>query len=237
MRLGRPSGGWAAAACLATLIAGCGNDGSSGASIPGSQMQVVASVQGTILAPDGQFAAAERWWWPKGLHFAQPAYAVTQFEPIQSIEHLALYFVQAADAAHGDTNTSRVTKNDVLSLPDGKYQVVNNALTDIEGSCRLMLQVSSGSLATRGFVLRHDNNDIDAASEVTVRLILKEIHDTSAQLCDFSVQELQTITDLVRSQDQPLAEGATLPDLYENLFDIAVGDSRVQKALSDAIAQ
>jgi len=173
---------------------GCGTDGTSGVSFPPEPPATEAEITGTVLAPNGEFAALDRGWnWPLRLGVVAPALALQGVAPAGGILNVALYSISLTDAKDGQINNPKLLK-DSRTAGDGIYQIVDYAARDIE-QCRLMVAVGVNETLTRAFVASHSTN-IDAVSEAVVRIVLHRLTQAPpVQLCDFSNADLTSILD------------------------------------------
>jgi hypothetical protein len=198
---------WTGTACLAVLaLAGCGSTGSAGVVETSPPPMSVTEVQGVVLAPGGMFATAG-WHWMDRLSLASRAFAQLQdLMPVESGVPVALSRVDGTAFARGTTDCQGGDVNcpQLLAQADtdetGLFQIAHPAVAHLENDCRLMVQVGSGDTLTRAFVLTRSNNNIDAATEAVVRVMLFAVNQTCAQFCDdISVDELKKISDEVRN--------------------------------------
>src|SRR5690349_20856117 len=117
---------WAApVVVVALLFAGCGSDGSAGVGITSGPPTQAAAVQGTVLAPNGQFAAAG-WWssWMDQLQLVPPAYALLQDElmPVQTAQNVSLSQLDPAETAHGRTDHAKPLAQSKTDA-NGQFQI------------------------------------------------------------------------------------------------------------------
>jgi len=202
---------WAAGAALGAVLAlgsaGCGSDGTAevsprgaclveeGEPIPvGCLPELVGKIAGVVFAPGGVFASAESQSWFASLGIVSKAYALFSFlEPVGIGVEVALSEVTELDAADGSIDNLIPIVQFAHTDADGVYEIDSRAAEQID-RCRLIVSVGSkrtGDL-TRSFVYANNVN-IDPASEAVVRLLLKRIHQTDLQLCDFPPEGLRLI--------------------------------------------
>jgi hypothetical protein len=248
VRVSRTRAASLAAACLALpllgglTVSGCGSNGTAAADIPGPPMQVVASVQGQVLGPDGQFAARGLdWSWPLRL-LVPPAYAqgtcayyaVGNPQPVQVSQRVSLSRIDPTTAAHGTTDGAQLLA-EADTDANGIFNILYAPLSNLEQQCGLLLEVGGGNLLTRAFVLEHDHNDVDPISEAVVRLVLNRLANLQgAQLCTVSVDQLRTLSTVVHDA-VCTATGSTVFELNQNVYNEAAQNPNVQAAVLAAL--
>ena len=186
--------------CAALALAGCGADGTSSVYIPPGDS--APSVSGTVYAPNGQFAAAERWpQWFDALWLMPRAYAALGSElPVITEQNVALSKLDPDQAAHGHPELGQyLLANGRTDPADGTYFISANELANFQPS-EIIVQVGSGGALTRAFILSCTTSatvsctaDIDAVSEAVVHLVLDYLARTTALLTDFSNEDLGKI--------------------------------------------
>jgi hypothetical protein len=233
-------------ACLAVLaLGGCGTTGSAGISETAPPPTSNPSVQGVVLAPDGMFAAAG-WRWMERLSFASRAFALLQdIMPVQSGVSVSLSRVDAQAFARGTTDCTGGNVNCPQLLAEGStddtglFQIAHPSIAHLEDDCRLIVQVGSGDTLTRAFVLTRSNNNIDAATEATVRLMLLVVNHTCTQFCsDVTVAELKQISEEVRAAATN-ANGSDVAQINQSAYDLVLANvgrnGRVKVAVNAAL--
>lgn len=202
--------GWAVGIALGGALAigaaGCGSDGSSGidlgcgpvedgAPIPESCLpEQVAKITGIVFAPGGVYADSQKAGWFASLSLISKAFAGFSFlEPVGIGVEVNLSEVTEQDAADGSIDSPMPIADFAHTNADGVYEILNRAGEQIE-RCRMLLSVGSAGTGDLSRALVHSNQvNIDAASEAVVRLVLRRIHQTDLQLCDFSEEGLRAI--------------------------------------------
>jgi hypothetical protein len=229
---------WAAFVCFAALaLAGCGANGASSVYIP--PVNPAPSVSGTVYAPNGQFAAAERWWqWAEALRLMPRAYAALQSElPITTEENVSLSKLDPVEAAHGSTDQALLLANGSTDS-DGMYFISNDQLASFQAG-QIIVQVGSDQVGTltRAFVLSCTTNagvsctaDIDAVSEAVVHLVLDYLSQTTAQLSDFSNEDLGEI-EYVAGILAGNISGASVAEVNDNVYNRLAASQTMQNCL------
>jgi hypothetical protein len=239
---------WAAIVCCAALaLAGCGADGTSSLHIPPPNPNPGPSVSGTVYAPNGQFAASERWWqWADVLRLMPAAFAALQGElPVTSEESVSLSKLDPAEAAHGDPETGQYLLAKGATDPaDGTYLISSNQLadpqTDSQGG-EIIVQVGSGETLTRAFVLPCTTGtdycaDINAANEAVVRLVLNRLLQAPAvQLTDFTADGLQKVCDYAQQALSAMGiSGVSVGDCNDNAYEMLASNKTIHNMIDDA---
>jgi hypothetical protein len=229
---------WAAIVCCAALaLAGCGADGTSSLYRPPGNPG--PWVSGTVYAPNGQLAAAQRWWqWADAFRLAPLAYAALQSElPITTEENVSLSKLDAAEAAHGSTERALLLANGRTDS-DGTYLISNDELAGFQAGL-IIVQVGSNQTGTltRAFVFSCATNatvscvaDIDAASEGVVRLVLDYLGRTTALLTDFSNEDLRKIDYAARTLAANIS-GASVAEINDNVYTRLAASPTLQNCL------
>jgi len=237
---------WAGlAACAGLALSGCGSNGNAGISQSGTQQVQAAAVQGIVYGPNGQFAAAGHWWWTwtKELEIVPRAYASLDddLQPIQTTLDVSLSQLDAGNAAHGtaaqDWYVPSFFKASAQTGVNGYFEILDPSLSILDDQSHLMVYVGTpGVTLTRAFVTQTAMVRIDAVSEATVRIVLKRLTEgpPPAQLDDFSLADLDAIRAAVDGA-AVMATGSTVLEVNQAAFDMAVGDAKVQLALSNAV--
>src|SRR5262249_38179728 len=150
---------WAALVVGSGLaLAGCGSDGSAGIGVQTGPPTTAAAVQGTVFAPNGEFAAVGRWQWLiDQLQLVPRAYALLQDElmPVQTAQNVSLSQIDPTEAAHGSTDRARLLAQ-AQTDANGQFQILNSSLTVLDDQSHLIVQVGTvGSTRTRAFVVSH----------------------------------------------------------------------------------
>lgn len=235
---GQGHGIWAAFVCFAALaLAGCGANGASSVYIPPANP--TPSVSGTVYAPNGQFAAAERWWqWAEALRLMPRAYAALQSElPITIEENVSLSKLDPVEAAHGSTEQALLLANGRTDS-DGTYFISNDQLASFQAG-QIIVQVGSDQVGTltRAFVLSCTTNagvsctaDIDAVSEGVVHVVLDYLSQTTAQLSDFSNADLGNIDCIARALAKDIS-GTNVADINEKVYNRLAASQTMQDCL------
>lgn len=237
----------AAVVCFAALaLAGCGANGTSQVySPPGNP---APSVSGTVYAPNGQFAAAERWWqWANALRLMPRAYASQGLmQHINSEESVSLSSVNPTAAAHGCLPASASLCVDPIPGGEGRtdpqtgtYRISNSTLTDVNDttSDRLLILVGGGDLLTRAFVFSCTTQpvvsctaNVDAWSEAVVRLVFDYLARTTAQLSDFSNEDLGKIDYAARILAGNVS-GTSVAEMNDNVYNWLAASPTMQNCL------
>jgi hypothetical protein len=233
---------WAAVVCCAALaLAGCGADGTSSLHIPPANPG--PSVSGTVYAPNGHFAAAERWWqWADVLRLMPPAFAALKGQlPVTSEENVSLSKLDPVEAAHGHPERGQyLLANGTTDPAHGTYLISSNGLADSQAS-EIIVQVGSGETLTRAFVLPCTTSagycaDIDAVNEAVVRLVLNRLLQAPAvQLSDFTGDGLQKVCDYARQA--LLAKGmsgVSVRDCNDNAYELLANNKTIHNMMDDA---
>jgi len=230
---------WAVlAACAGLALSACGTSGNAGINQSVMPPVLAAAVQGTVYAPNGQFAAAERrWWsWTDQLQLVPQAYASLDDEmPSQTVVDVSLSALDALDAAHGSTANARLL-NQAPTDDSGNFEIIDDQyLTLLTDQSHLMVQVGTpGDTLTRSFVLRHSTNNIDAVTEAVVRVVLVRLTQAPvAQLDSFSIADLTAIDAAARTAATN-ASGSTVSEFNQSAYDLVSSNSAVQQALANA---
>lgn len=196
-------------AVLLAGMAGCGSDGSSrvdlgcgpvpeGQPIPESCLpQQIAKITGIVWAPGGIFASAESpSWFAKIASFSFVSKALARFsflEPVGIGVEVALSEVTEVDVADGVIDNPMPIAQFAHTNADGVFEILNEAGEQVE-RCRMVLSVGSTRTGDLTRALVHSNNvNVDPASEAVVRIVLRRIHQTDTQLCDFNEEGLRAI--------------------------------------------
>lgn len=225
--------------CLALLtclplsvVTGCGNDGTSSIGIPEPPPQTEPAITGVILAPNGQFASADRWWrWPDRLRLVPPAYALQNVSPAEGVINVALSRVDYVDAADGRIDTAHLLSQ-VRTEGDGIYKIVDPVAKNVD-DCRLMVAVGGGRSLTRAFVFSHTTN-IDAVSEAVVRVVLDRLTKAPpVQLCNFTSDGLMQIADQAWIAAFTTT-GDTVAEINQNAFERVAAFRGVKQAIDAA---
>jgi len=244
--LRRRGGIWAVAAGLAalTVLAGCGANGSSNATIPGSGHNILPAVSGTVWVPPGtDFAATAQWRkWLETVFVAPRAYAEIPGEArIQTETWVTLNWITESDAADGKIDSPRAVSDQDRYGTDrtdqnGSYTILSADASDLD-ACRMYVSVGhSGKRSwTRAFVFDR-TTDLDAVSEAVVRMVLKRLTEAPAvQLCDFTSEDLREIhttsaqiIDYVQQNGDDGVVAATIADTNDNVFNILSPDPTVR---------
>lgn len=225
------------AVCLALAAAGCGSNGTADVTLRPTPRPIVAAVNGTVFAPNGEFAAADGWQrWACAFNLLSPAYAQTclmNLLPAGGTLNVALWLVDSVDAKDGVINASEVRLiNQAHTDGDGLYEIVDAAAENLN-VCRLMVVVGSSDSQTRAFAIEHTTN-IDAVSEAVVRVVLDRITQSPpVQLCDFTNAGLANITEKARNAACP-AKGNSVAEINESAYQHAKVNRSVNQAIADA---
>ncbi len=223
------------AMCLVLITSGCGSDGTVDIAFPPTPRPIVGAVTGTILAPNGEFAAVDAWWRFAGpLNLSSPAYAQTclaNLMPAGGELNVALQQVDFIDAKDGQIDNPRLLAEGRTD-GDGLYEIVNSAAEHLE-TCRLMVVVGSNESLTRAFAIEHTTN-IDAVSEAVVRVVLNRLTQSPpVQLCDFTNAGLGNIL----AEARPAAcsaKGDTVAAINQSAYDHVKVNCGVLQAINDA---
>ena len=213
---GQGRGIWAAVVCSAALaLAGCGADGTSSVYIPPANPAPLVS--GTVYAPNGQH--------------------------INSEESVSLSRVNPTVAAHGCPPIGVSPCVDPIPGGDGRtdphtgtYRISNSALADTNGD-RLLILVGGGDLLSRAFVFSCTTQpvvsctaNVDAWSEAVVRLVFDHLARTTAQLSDFSNENLGKI-DYVARVLAGNVSGASVAEMNDNVYNWLAASPTMQNCL------
>lgn len=229
--------------CAALALAGCGADGTSSVYIPPDNP--APSVSGTVYAPNGQFAAAERWReWLDALRLTPRAYAALSGElAVTTEENVALSKLDAVEAAHGHPELGQyLLANGRTDPADGTYVISADELANFQ-PCEIIVQVGSGGTLTRAFILSCTTGatvscikaDIDAASETLVRLVMDRLTEApSVQLSDFTRDGLQQMDGYARSalNAQPVS-GASVREINDNAYQLLANNKTMRSIMND----
>lgn len=235
-RLGRRAlGGIVGALCLASMAAGCGNDGTSDVIFLPKPQPIVGAVTGTVFAPNGEFAAVDGWRrWANVLCLLSPAYARTCLDdllPAGGVLNVALWQVDLLDAKDGQIDNPRLL-NQARTDTDGVYQIIDDAAEHLD-TCRLMVVVGRDEILTRAFAIEHTTN-IDAVGEAVVRAVLNRLTQSPpVQLCDFTNPGLANISDKARAAACS-ATGSTVAEINESVYQRVKVNCSVLRAMNDA---
>lgn len=224
--------GWIAGVCVAAAaaLAGCGADGSSGVVIS------KPSVDGTVYAPSGEFAARPRsWQWAQALTLVARADALQGMAGVITPEEVSLSRLDPVAAAHGCPPQIGCTQLITSTRTDssGKYQISNDALADLDTG-RLIVHVGSDALftLTRAFVYSH-STDIDANSEALVRLVLHRLTQApTVPLNTFTAEALQSLAMRAQILTQDLS-GDSVADVNANVYNRLATSATMQKLMDD----
>ncbi len=223
------------AACLALIGAGCGSDATTSVTLQPTPRQIVAAVNGTVLAPNGQFVAADLWYrWASAVSLLSPAYAQTcmaNVMPAMGDLNVVLWLIDSIDAKDGVIDNPRLL-NQAHTNGEGLYEIVDSAAQDLS-TCRLMVAVGGNDSLTRAFAIDHTTN-INAVSEAVVRVVLDRLTQAPpVQLCDFTNAGLANITQ--KAADAACsAKGDTVSALNESAYQHVKVNRGVIQAITDA---
>ena len=229
-------GGLVGAVCLALTVAGCGSNGSADVTLQPTPRPIVAAINGTVFAPNGEFAAAGGWpLWACPFNLLSLAYAqgtcLMNLMPAGGTLQVALWQVDLLDAKDGSIDNPRLL-NEARTDENGLFEIVDPAAEHIE-TCRLMVVVGSNDSLTRAFVIEHTNN-LDAVSEAVVRIVLARLTQSPpVQLCDFTNAGLANILDKA-SAAACSAKGNTVAEINQSAYDHVRVNCGVLQAINDA---
>jgi len=231
----RVLGGLLGAVCLALTAIGCGSNGTADVLLRPTPQAIVAAVNGTVLAPNGEFAAADGWRrWACAFNLLSPADAQTclmDLMPAGGTLQVALWQVDLLDAKDGKIDNPRLL-NEARTDDAGLYEIVDPAAEHLD-TCRLMVVVGSNDMLTRAFVIEHTNN-LDAVSEAVVRVVLARLTQSPpVQLCDFTNAALANILDKA-SDAACSAKGNTVAEINQSAYDHVRVNCGVLQAINDA---
>lgn len=233
--------------CAALALAGCGADGTSSVYIPPDNP--APSVSGTVYAPNGQFAAAERRpQWFDALWLMPRAYAALENEtPVISEENVALSKLNPDQAAHGHPELGQyLLANGRTDPADGTYVISADELANFQSSDKsseIIVQVGSGGALTRAFILSCAtgasvscvNANIDAVSETLVRLVMDRLTEApSVLLSNFTRDGLQRMYDY--AQQALLVQhvsGASVREINDNAYQLLVNNKTMRSIMND----
>lgn len=230
------TGGLLGAVCLALTVAGCGSNGSADVTLQPTPRPIVGAVNGTVLAPNGEFAAADGWrWWACAFNLLSPAYAqgtcLMNLMPAGGTLNVALWQVDLLDAKDGRIDNPRLI-NQARTDDAGLFEIVDPAAENLD-TCRLMVVVGSNDILTRAFVIEHTNN-LDAVSEAVVRVVLARLTQSPpVQLCDFTNAGLANILDKATNAACS-AKGDTVAEINQSAYDHVRVNCSVLQAINDA---
>ena len=197
----RASGPWraiGAALVLAGALSGCGSDGTIAVDTSNPGGDTTAVVRGTVYAPNGEIAAAERvpnWFRLPALLGTAYAASNPNVRPVGGGAIVSLLRVSEIDAADGKVE-SAVLLGQALSNLDGAYKITGSDAGRV-GQCGVMTAAGGGELLMRSFALTNVT-DIDVCTETTVRVVLRRLTEAPpAQLCDFDAREIRTLQTIV----------------------------------------
>lgn len=231
----RVVGGFVGTVCLALTAAGCGSDGTAAVTLQPTPRPIVAAVNGTVLAPNGQFAAADIWHrWANAVCLLSPAYAQTclaNLLPATGDLNVVLWLVDSIDAKDGEIENPRLL-NQAHTDGEGLYEIVDSAAQNLD-TCRLMVAVGSNDSLTRAFAIDHTTN-INAVSEAVVRVVLDRLTQSPpVQLCDFTNAGLANITQKAQNAACS-AKGDTVAAINESAYQHVRVNRSVIQAITDA---
>ncbi len=222
---------------LLLLIASCGGEAGVTVEQPGG---MGPPVTGQVQLPNGQLAyepSTLRWLAAAVISRAQ-ALVAENIKPVGRNVIVRLILLDEEDVVGGKIRANVHLDKEVFhnSTNDyGQYEVRMRADTDAR-TCRYMVQVGSaedGTL-TRAFVYRTDGPvDINFQSEAVVRLILEEIRDGDATLCDFEAGEISNIYETVVASGG-LVSGNTVAEVNAAGTTAARLDPAVMSAIAAA---
>ncbi|MGD0949488.1 MAG: hypothetical protein ABSA52_18930 [Candidatus Binatia bacterium] len=233
--------------CAALALAGCGADGTSSVYFPPGNS--APSVSGTVYAPNGEFAAAERWrQWLDALWLMPRAYAALGSEaPVITEQNVALSKLDADEAAHGHPELGQyLLANGPTDPANGTYFISADELANFqsgEDASEIIVQVGSGGTLTRAFILSCTagatvsctNADIDAVSETLVRLVMDRLTEApSVLLSNFTRDGLQQMYDY--AQQALLAEnvsGASVQEINDNAYQLLANNKTIHSIMDD----
>jgi len=221
----------AGGALLAALLGACGNDGTISVNTPNNGEDTTAVVRGTVYAPNGEIAAAERWpQWFRVPALSSVAYAASNpnVRPVGGGAIVSLLRVSEIDAADGKIE-SAVLLGQALTNLDGAYRITGRDAGKV-GECGAMTAVGGGELLMRAFALTAVT-DIDVCTETTVRIVLRRLTEAPpAQLCDFDTRELRILQTIVCDATFTAA-GSNVPELNFDALQLALDDPCVVDAV------
>jgi hypothetical protein len=233
---GHFSGGFLGTVCLMLAAAGCGSNGTADIFLRPTPQAIVGAVNGTVLAPNGEFAAADGWRrWACAFNLLSPAYAqgtcLMNLMPAGGTLPVALWQVDLLDAKDGKIDNPRLL-NEARTDDEGLYEIVDPAAEHLD-TCRLMVAVGSNDILTRAFVIEHTNN-LDAVSEAVVRVVLARLTQSPpVQLCDFTNAGLANILD--KANDAACsAKGNTVAAINQSAYDHVRVNCGVLQAINGA---
>jgi len=232
----RALGGLLGVTWLALAVAGCGSNGTAGVILQPTPRPIVAAVNGTVFAPNGEFAAADIWHrWVQVVGLLSPAYAqgtcLANLMPAIGDLNVVLWLVDSIDAKDGVINNPRLL-NQAHTDGEGLYEIVDSAAQDLN-VCRLMVAVGGNDSLTRAFAIDHTTN-INAVSEAVVRVVLDRLTQSPpVQLCDFTNAALTNISNET-SNAACSAKGDTVADINESAYNHAKVNCGVLQAINDA---
>lgn len=221
-------------ALLAGLLSACGNDGTIAVNTSTPGEDTTAVVRGTVYAPNGVIAAAER-----KLHWLRvPALVGTAFaasnpnvRPVGGGAIVSLLQVSEIDAADGKI-VSAVLRGQALTNLDGEYEITGTEAGKV-GQCGAMAAVGGGELLMRSFALTNVT-DIDVCTETTVRVVLQRLTEAPpAQLCDFDTREIRILQTIVCDATFTAA-GAGVSEINHAAYQMALDDPCVGDAVQKA---
>jgi hypothetical protein len=221
--------------CLALTAADCGSNGTADVTLQPTPRPIVGAVNGTVFAPNGEFAAADGWRrWACAFNLLSPAYAQTclmNLMPVGGTLNVALWHVNLLDAKDGKIDNPRLL-NQARTDDEGLFEIVDPATEHLD-TCRLMVVVGSNDMLTRAFAIEHTNN-IDAVSEAVVRVVLARLTQSPpVQLCDFTNAGLANILDKA-SDAACSAKGDTVAEINQSAYDHVRVNCGVVQAINDA---
>jgi hypothetical protein len=198
------------------------------------------SASGTVYAPNGQFAAAERrWQWADALWLMPRAYAALESElPVttEGGENVSLSKLDPVEAAHGSTERALLLGNGRTDS-DGFYLISNDQLASFQAG-EIIVQVGSGGMLTRAFVLSCTTNagvscttDIDAVSEGVVHVVLDYLARTTTQLTDFTAADLGNIDCMARVLAGNIS-GTSVADINAKVYNRLAASQTMQNCLN-----
>jgi hypothetical protein len=226
--------------CAALALVGCGADGTSSAYIP--PQNPAPSVSGPVYAPNGQFAAVERWrQWLDALWLMPRAYAALGSEtPVISEQNVALSKLDPDQAAHGHPELGQYLLGQEPTDPaDGTYLISAKDLANFQ-PCEIIVQVGSGGALTRAFILSCTTSapvsctaDIDAVSEALVRLVMDRLTEAPpVLLSSFTRDGLQRMYDYAQ-QALLHVSGASVQEINDNAYQLLANNKTIHSIMDD----
>ena len=224
---------WLGIAMLLGVLAGCGGESSVSVGVPTDNNGPL--IVGQVLMPNGQLAAVPSTWERLASAVVARVEALVNgtVRPVGGGVGVRLTRIGNANIVNGQIRNA-ITVAAANTGPDGGFGIHLPTGTS-PNTCRFLMEVGSGRTLTRAFVDR-EQVTVDFESEAVVRLVLQQIGNGAAQLCDLDAGDLGSIRGAVESSDHE-AFGDTASAANSAAVIAASSDPAVQAAISQAFGQ